>query len=73
MAVKIEVVTPITTVSEVSGNSTAIIVTRPIASPISTNGSQAVLQVIGQHLVTGIVAQQTPPAIPYEGMIWLSW
>lgn len=72
MGIKVEVVTPVTSVSDVDGRSTEIIVTRPTASPISTNGSQAVVDVVKTvSVINNAVVSDTEPAEPFEGMIWI--
>lgn len=73
MAIKVEVVTPTMTVSETVGQSTAITVVKTATSPISTNGQQAVVNVVGHGAVGNVIPSQTEPPNPYNGMLWFSW
>lgn len=72
MAVKVEVLTPTTSVSEVAGESTEITVVRPAQSPISTNGSQAVVEVVKTiSVINNVIVSDTEPEEPFEGMVWI--
>lgn len=73
MAIKVEVVSPVSSVSNVPGESTVITVINSTSSPITTNGSQAVVDVVGRFAVGNVIAQQENPTEPYEGMLWFSW
>lgn len=71
MAIKVEIVTPITSVSETAGSSIAIEVIKSTTSPITTNGSQAVVEVVGKNVVNGVVVSAVPPSNPYDGQVWI--
>lgn len=73
MAIKVEVVNPVSSVSETTGESTAIVVVKTATSPISTNGSQAVVDVVGHGAVGNVLPSQTEPPNAYNGMLWFSW
>lgn len=73
MAVKVEVVTPVSSVSDVAGMSTAIEVVRNIQSPVTTNSNQAVITVVGPGAVGNVIPSHTAPPNPYNGMFWFAW
>lgn len=71
MAIKVEVVTPTATVSQSAGSSTAIVVVKSTQSPITTNGSKAVVDVVGKNVVGNAIVSTTAPASPYNGLVWI--
>ena len=72
MAIKVEVVTPSVSVSDVVGGSTVIDVVRSTSGPISTNGSQAVVDVVKTvSVLNNAVIDSVEPTEPFEGMIWI--
>lgn len=71
MAIKVEVVTPVSVVSAVEGASTAISVVGPTQSPITTNREAAVVNVVGANMVQNVVVSTTEPSNPYEGLVWI--
>lgn len=73
MAIKVEVLTPVSSVSEGVGRSTVITVVKSTSSPITTNGSAAVVNVVGHGAVGNVIPSPTAPPNPYNGMLWFQW
>jgi hypothetical protein len=73
MAIIVEVLSPTVEAVTVPGNSTIIEVVSSTQTPIVTDSTRAVIDVVGPRSITGIVTQQTEPTSPVEGMVWLSW
>ena len=71
MGIKVEVIYPEVTVSEVVGESTAIQVVRPTVSPLPTVASQATVTIVGANVVNNAIVSPTEPPDPYEGMVWI--
>jgi len=72
MGIKVEVIRPETTVSDVEGQSTSIEVVRSQSSPITTNPLQSVVDVVKTIGVIGnAFVSDVEPTEPYEGMVWI--
>jgi len=72
MGIKVEVITPTSSVSEVEGESTVVTVVRNSQSPITTNGGQSVVEVVKTvSVINNAVVSSEEPADPFEGMIWI--
>lgn len=73
MAIKVDVLTPVASVSEVTGSSQVVEVIKSSQTPLTTDSTRAVVDIAGPISVVGIVVQQTEPIDPHEDMVWLSW
>ena len=71
MAVSVEVVSPVSSVTESTGNSTVVDVVRTPNSPINTDATRAVVDVVGSLLIAGFPISPDEPTDPYENQIWL--
>lgn len=72
MGIKVEVVSPVSSVSEVPGTSTAVVVVKPAQTPISTSSNQAVVEVVKTvSVINNVVVSSTAPSAPFEGMAWI--
>lgn len=72
MGIKVEVIAPSISVSEIPGPSRQITITRPSQSPISIGGPQSVIEVVKTvSVVNNAVISSTEPSEPFEGMIWI--
>lgn len=73
MAIKVDVISPVASVVEVPGTSQITEVVRPTQTPLTTDSTRAVVDIVGPRAITGIIVQQTEPLDPEEGMVWASW
>jgi hypothetical protein len=57
--------------STVTSGASALDVIHVTNMPLNTDNAMAVVEVVGPPVVPDAIVSATPPANPYEGMIWV--